>query len=222
MKKNGVYNFTLLELLTVIAVITLLISLLMPTLRNAREMARSQVCLNNLKQTGITLSLYATDFEGWLPKPYDIVTGKAWSATLTLNAYLNSGYDSLLCPGLEPKKFNFTNPTRHSFTYGMWAYNYDSNVRLWGRFAQIANIPFIGSGPSEHIIIADSLYTTSSLQQWYHIHGWVASERFFDLRHSKKLNCFFGDGHVAGIKKEDTMTFKIRYYTLSNTVFQNW
>jgi len=48
-KTREVYNFTLVELLTVVAVIVILIALLLPVLSKAREKARSIGCVSNLK-----------------------------------------------------------------------------------------------------------------------------------------------------------------------------
>ena len=45
--------FTLVELLVVVAIIALLVSLLMPSLRQARELARRATCLSNLHQIGL-------------------------------------------------------------------------------------------------------------------------------------------------------------------------
>ena len=61
-------GFTLIELLVVIAIIALLMAILLPSLRRARNQVRAVVCQNNLKQWGTTLALYTEDSQGYLPK----------------------------------------------------------------------------------------------------------------------------------------------------------
>lgn len=56
MKKNK--GFTLIELLVVIAIIALLLSVIMPSLRKAKEYARQIICQSNLKQFSIGLEMY--------------------------------------------------------------------------------------------------------------------------------------------------------------------
>jgi prepilin-type N-terminal cleavage/methylation domain-containing protein len=60
--------FTLIELLAVIAVITLLAALLLPTLADSKEKARSIQCLNNLHQWGLAYRMYADDNNDFLPR----------------------------------------------------------------------------------------------------------------------------------------------------------
>jgi len=59
--------FTLLELLVVIAIITILAALLFPLLGRARDKAKGAVCLNNLRQWGVALVLYAAENRSYLP-----------------------------------------------------------------------------------------------------------------------------------------------------------
>ena len=51
----------------VIAIIAILAAMLLPALSRAREQARRAVCINNLKQIGLAITMYAQDYDGGLP-----------------------------------------------------------------------------------------------------------------------------------------------------------
>ncbi len=59
--------FTLVELLTVIAIIGVLAAILIPTVGSVRASSQDSRCLSNLRQTGTAIQTYISDNKGLLP-----------------------------------------------------------------------------------------------------------------------------------------------------------
>jgi len=64
MNRPEVHGFTLIELLVVIAIIALLVTILMPTLNQAKELARRSVCLSNQRNLALSVHSYALEYSG--------------------------------------------------------------------------------------------------------------------------------------------------------------
>ena len=82
----GCRAFTLVELLTVIAIIALLIALLMPAIKGVRDQARSVVCLSNLRQMVIAAAVYIEINETRYPTAY-------WNHAPEPNVFVNENWD---------------------------------------------------------------------------------------------------------------------------------
>lgn len=67
MRKRG---FTLIELLVVIAIIALLLSILIPAMRKAKEKGRFVICKSSLKQYGLAGTMYLSNNNEYFPHPY--------------------------------------------------------------------------------------------------------------------------------------------------------
>lgn len=104
------FGFTLVELLVVISIIAILLSILMPTLRKARSMAKRLVCTHNLKQIDLAFRLYLDGNDDTYPCSDDPVStdpyywlwmGRGWRSFV--EPYLGGNVDAnnpsvLFCP----------------------------------------------------------------------------------------------------------------------------
>jgi len=96
--------FTLIELLVVIAIIALLLSILLPALKQVKKQAQNVVCKSNLHQWGMTWKMYTEEHNGKFPdvKQAD-GTPRSWWANC-LSPYLgkdNRGKGIYFCPAAK-------------------------------------------------------------------------------------------------------------------------
>ena len=90
-------GFTLIELLVVIAIIALLVSIMLPSLAKAKELARQATCLTNLSGQIKAVNMYAAESDGCFPVgpedlmfgiPYrEIMSNQIWLSTKVYNAH---------------------------------------------------------------------------------------------------------------------------------------
>lgn len=89
--------FTLIELLVVISIVTLLIAILLPALKQARTTARGLKCLTNLRQIGVAQFMYLNENNEGFPWAFDIGNSYKHQYTKVYMRYLNDDNQVVTC-----------------------------------------------------------------------------------------------------------------------------
>lgn len=210
--------FTLVELLVVIAVISLLLSILVPSLSRARSMAKRTVCASNLRQIDLAVRLYLNAYDDTYPCAQDPVIpedpniwlwmGRGWRGFI--EPYLGGNIDVnnpsvLFCPEdlAEPEKYEST-----SYSYSMAFYHSPEQIKDMDNPGYTCGTdgPFVQSipqrsmdvaRPSGKIIIGEwnSNHLRVDEKGWYGCGGWWCREG--------SRNYLFVDGHVRYLAAEE-------------------
>ncbi|MGN6507602.1 MAG: type II secretion system protein [Tepidisphaeraceae bacterium] len=158
------YGFTLVELLVVIGIIALLISILLPSLNQARRAAQATVCLSQLKQLGTAVTLYASTYNNYI-LPTRIVGKSPISGGAVADFWTHLLITSKILP--DPKQENDPNaPARSIFVCPSIrlanmsavpapADGFDRRVSNWMRVGLIADNGYAINGTAQNFPSTD-------------------------------------------------------------------
>ncbi len=169
-------KFTIIELLVVIAIIGILVSMLLPSLTQARRAAKMAVCKSNLSQIGKSGIAYTVSNNSRFPDR-KAANSSAWGAPFIVTRFqggamnaeeddrelLKSLYlDQIPCPFSQPEVTDWDTPNTSTsllLTYSVYyGWNSASGVNLLSPFK-----PMTYGGKEFEIMASDTLFDRSGL-----------------------------------------------------------
>ncbi len=215
--KKQMLAFTLVEILVVIAIISVLAAILFPVFNTARKKGYQTACVSNLHQIGAGILLYAQDYDELLPwgtdpSDFGIISSKgveysAPSMKSILTPYLKSE-DIWRCPadfGLKGYLGNM--PTSHVSSYKLHGTSYYHWTPLIGAKHPLSTF----SGEMKATVNGEKTVISINTSNLPFI-----GDGELKWHVGEKINFWFLDGHVASVNH----SYSSRIYW-GYAIFQN-
>jgi len=204
-------GFTLVELLTIISVTAVLVAMILPSIKSAKETARRTICASNLRQIGTATHSYAAENEGKMPSGW----GKNYSissiSNLIQGEVINSlGGETTMVPVDKGKLYEqghisrldtFFCPSDRFFSLNYGKSNWDNDK------------PVVSSYTSRNLESPDS-YTPNQVSGIDNI----SAKSPEMLNHNEFFNKLRIDGSVQGIKITDPINPLISIHDLVDEI----
>lgn len=203
--------FTLIELLAVVAIITVLLAILLPALGHARDSSKATVCTSNMRSLGLALQTYATIHDGRLVSAGLAHGGSVDEHAAWINT-LRSEYQNDLvarCP-VDRSPF-WTKPWSDTGQYrrASFGINYYTVRRIgdrgpYNRMSMFrypaTTIWMVELAEEGEFAVSDHVHP----ETWWADPPRLAGEEIEPERHRGRANYGFLDGHVDKLPFEDT------------------
>lgn len=245
-------QFTLVEMLVVVAIIGVLAALLMPGLQGALAATKTVECANTQKRLYIVFCQFAEDHEGILPlatfnasvtpeyanalfPPVEALSGNVlgFSSTASRNTlwpYLSSIKDSISCPA-DPRTADYRKhmnwwQTKSTYVLPKFRFSYCHNNWGYGYHKAIARLSNLRR-PSQLLMIMES-DTKYGPGMNYFEKGYPGAFARFGYHHNLNtgFNAGFSDGHVEFInlfhEVEYELDYKNGYLQTPQITKNNW
>lgn len=219
-------GFTLIELLVVIAIIALLVAIVLPGLKKAKDHAKRVVCAAQLRQIGTGMKLYADAFDEYLPDDHDL-SNPPKRERHTYAVYRNHPDYTFSDGSFKPLRFAYLYELGYIDTPEIFycpgnrldQYRYESytNPAPWGTLDQVFNTV---NGSNQWVRVGYTYYpveTRAKLNPAYQAPQELALKYVrlnpnmpcaTDIIHNRPsishqsnkiyaLNALYGDGHVS-------------------------
>ena len=203
-------GFTLIELLVVVSVVTLLASIIIPTFRSARRQAKMAACASNLKQIGVAMQGYLTQYGDRFPYasqmpsygPDPLETDQPVYIADVLSDYVSAEEDVFHCPSDRPGRFRRDPPAANKsyFDTERSSYEYHAELIPGRRGPRRGRAPLLCGRTMDEVV--------KGLEEWIGPTPVNTVWCFRDWRdfHSQKgksrsRNYLYIDGHVADFER---------------------
>lgn len=190
--------FTLIELLVVVAIIAVLAAMLLPALKNARNVAKQATCLSHIKQVGLAVQIMADENNGYADPRFHDPTTNDWRYAVT--PYL-AGKSYMVLATYDPVIQKKACPILKT---GSWGYNvYGINSKFCRMDIDQTNMVRIVQArqPSITMLIADLYWPWTTTISNFKTTTVTGNGTGSTGRHeSRGLNFFFVDGHAEFLR----------------------
>ena len=230
--------FSLIELLVIIAVISILMTLALPALAGARRQAEQKKCMVNLRSIGQTASLYSVDYDNYtIPANFGDTSNGSYGHFINyMISEMDCSHSIFKCPsmneesmfdpaGHDPRSTNLYKTASYIMNIihpGQWdgaSIPEIAGAHGWGIDSTTPVNNGIVTYPAEKLFVMDAISGISNSHSGVNTfqrtdHGFLSSPpigmvRWVGAHHNYRFNAVFGDGHSENIFVSDHVSWAV-------------